>query len=226
VSRGVRASLDLGGASLASTTPSEAAAIDENRRRVQAFLPAAPVWLMQVHGPDVVAIGATMPAVPPPADAAVTRQPNVVLAVRMADCMPVLLTDRRGSVVAAAHAGWRGLATGVLENTLQAMDCAAPDVVAWLGPAIGRTAFEVGADVREAFVRHDAQAASAFVDASPGKWWADLETLARLRLQRAGVASIHGGGMCTLSDAARFFSFRRDATSGRMAAFLWRDAQA
>jgi len=221
---GAQASLDLGGASIASSTPAEATAIVENRRRVQAFLPAPPVWLSQVHGADVAAIGATTPAEPPRADAAVTRRADVVLAVRIADCMPVLFSDRHGSVVAAAHAGWRGLAAGVLESTLAAMDCPARDVIAWLGPAIGRTAFEVGADVRDAFVRQDTQAAAAFVDAMPGKWLADLEALARARLQAAGVHAIHGGGMCTHSDPQRFFSFRRDRSSGRMAAFVWRSA--
>ena len=223
VGRGAHASLDLGGASIASSTPAEASAIAENRRRVQAFLPAPPVWLSQVHGAGVVTIGPAPPAHPPRADAAVTRHASVVLAVRVADCMPVLLCDRRGSVIAAAHAGWRGLAAGVLENAVAAMGCDATDVIAWLGPAIGPEAFEVGADVRDAFVRDDGHAAAAFVDRAPGKWLADLEALARRQLERVGVRSIHGGGMCTYSDAGRFFSFRRDRTSGRMAAFVWRD---
>lgn len=222
VSTGACASLDLGGASLASANPGTAAAIAENRRRVQAFLPSPPVWLTQVHAAHVVAIDASAPANPPRADAAVTRHANVVLAVRMADCMPVLFADRAGTVIAAAHAGWRGLAAGVLENTLDAIGAEAARIVAWIGPAIGRTAFEVGADVRDAFLRNDAAAQAAFVAASPGKWFADLETLARMRLERAGVRSVHGGGMCTLSDRTRFFSFRRDGTSGRMGAFVWR----
>lgn len=221
-STGSHASLDLGGASLASASFREAAAIAENRRRVQAFLPAAPVWLAQVHGADVVSLDAA-PSAAPRADAAVTRAANVVLAVRMADCLPVLFADRAAPVIACAHAGWRGLAAGVLENTLRAIGGDPANVVAWLGPAIGPAAFEVGADVRDAFVRNDAEAMRAFVDASPGKWLADLEALARMRLARAGIRSIHGGGLCTLSDPARFFSFRRDGTSGRMAAFIWRD---
>lgn len=223
VSTGAGASLDLGGASIASLAPDRAGAIAENRRRVQAFLPAPPVWLTQVHGADVVDIDASPPSIAPRADAAVTRRTGVVLAVRIADCMPVLFADREGSVIAAAHAGWRGLAAGILENTLDAMRTPPEQVLAWLGPAIGRTAFEVGADVRDAFTRNDASAQRAFVDASPGKWLANLEALARMRLARAGVRRVHGGGMCTLSDPARFFSFRRDGTSGRMAAFLWRD---
>jgi YfiH family protein len=137
--------------------------------------------------------------------------------------MPVLFADRDATVIGAAHAGWRGLAAGILENTLHAMRIPPSRVVAWLGPAIGRNAFEVGADVRDAFTRNDASARHAFVDASPGKWLADLETLVRMRLERAGVSSIGGGSMCTLSDSARFFSFRRDGTSGRMGAFLWRE---
>lgn len=227
VSRGVATSLDVGGASTAAATPEAAAAIAENRRRIERFLPAPPVWLAQVHGTDVAVIGDRRPGTPPRADAAITRDANVVLAVRIADCMPVLLADRAGTVIGVAHAGWRGLAAGVIENTLAAMACTPSQVVAWLGPAIGRDAFEVGADVRDAFVRHDAEASRAFVDAAPGKWHADLEALARMRLARAGVTSVVGGGMCTLSDPARFFSFRRDGTSGRMAAFLWRvDARA
>lgn len=223
VSRGASASLDLGGASLASLQPDDRDSISENRRRVQAFLPSPPIWLAQVHGADVATIGATSPLSPPRADAAVTREANAVLAVRIADCMPVLFADRGASVIAVAHAGWRGLAAGVLENTLAAMDCDAARIVAWLGPAIGRKAFEVGADVRDAFVRDDDAARAAFIDRSPGKWLADLEALARMRLARAGVHSIDGCGLCTFSDPARFFSYRRDGTSGRMAAFIWRE---
>jgi polyphenol oxidase len=222
-STGPCASLDLGGASLASVQPDAAAAIAVNRRRVQAFLPAPPVWLEQVHGAHVVSIGAVPPATPPRADAATTRAPNVVLAVRIADCMAVLFAARDGSTVAVAHAGWRGLLAGILENTVHAIGGDPEGIVAWLGPAIGPTAFEVGADVRDAFLHDDPAARHAFVDASPGKWFADLEALARMRLARAGVRSIDGGGMCTLSDPARFFSFRRDGTSGRMAAFVWRE---
>ncbi|HET8877075.1 MAG TPA: peptidoglycan editing factor PgeF [Casimicrobiaceae bacterium] len=221
-STGACASLDLGSASLASVKPDAAAAIVANRRRTQAFLPAPPVWLEQVHGAAVVSIGAVPPASPPRADAAVTRATRVVLAVRIADCMPLLFAARDGSVIAVAHAGWRGLAAGILENTVDAMDSDPAGIVAWLGPAIGPAAFEVGADVRDAFVRGDAAARHAFVDASPGKWLADLEALTRMRLARAGVRSIDGGGMCTMSDPSRFFSFRRDGPTGRMAAFVWR----
>jgi YfiH family protein len=225
VSTGDCASLDLGGASMTSVESDRAAAIAENRRRVQAFLPAPPVWLAQVHGATVANIEAAPAPQPPRADAAVTRCTGVVLAVRIADCMPVLFADRDACVIGAAHAGWRGLAAGVLESTVDAMQIPPARIVAWLGPAIGRAAFEVGADVHEAFTRSDTCARRAFVAAAPGKWRADLEALARLRLERAGVRAIHGGGMCTLSDPGRFFSFRRDGTSGRMAAFVWREVR-
>ena len=223
VSRGASASLDVGHASLDGMLADERGAVVENRRRVQAFLPSAPVWLSQVHGHDVAIMGANKNAPPPRADAAVTRETNVVLAVRVADCMPVLFADRDASVVAAAHAGWRGLASGVLENTLSAMDCDPAEIVAWLGPAIGREAFEVGADVRDAFVGRDPGADSAFAAKSPGKWLCDLEALARMRLAQAGVRSVAGGGLCTYSDRTRFFSYRRDGATGRMAAFIWRE---
>jgi YfiH family protein len=137
----------------------------------------------------------------------------------------VLFARRDGAVIGIAHAGWRGLAQGVLERTLDAMRCDAHDVVAWLGPAIGRTAFEVGADVYDAFVRDDDEACAAFAPLRAGKWHADLEALARRRLARAGVAAVAGGGMCTFRDAARYFSYRRDGATGRMAAFLWRVEQ-
>lgn len=224
-SRGARASLDLGRVPLDDVELGDRNAVMENRRRVQAFLPSAPVWLSQVHGADAVTIGSVAPMVPPRADAAVTREANVVLAVRIADCMPVLFADRDASVVAAAHAGWRGLARGVLENTLATIGGDPSRIVAWLGPSIGRTAFEVGADVRDAFVGIDPAARVAFVDKSPGTWLCDLEALARMRLTRAGVRAIEGGGVCTYGDPARFFSYRRDGTGGRMAAFVWREAR-
>jgi YfiH family protein len=221
-STGASASLDLGGSTLPSA-PDKTAAVLENRRRVQAFLPSPPVWLAQVHGADVATVATTAPPSPPRADAATTRDPNVVLAARVADCMPVLFADRDASVVAVAHAGWRGLAAGVLENTIAAMHCCPARIVAWLGPAIGRRAFEVGADVYDAFVGLDASARTAFAPRSPGKWLADLEALVRMRLAHVGVHAIDGGGLCTFDDRARFFSYRRDGTSGRMAAFVWRE---
>lgn len=225
---GPRASLDVGSHPLRGD-PADVAAIIENRRRIAAWLPSAPHWLDQVHGARVVAIDAadaSQAEDAPRADAAVTRRPGTVLAVRVADCLPVFLSDREGTVIGAAHAGWRGLAAGVLENAVAAMAARPSQIVAWLGPAIGRTAFEVGDEVREAFTAVDSGAATAFERRAPGKWLADLEALARRRLARAGVDEVHGGGMCTMSDRSRFFSYRRDRTRGRMAALIWIDAVA
>ena len=214
---------DVGGSNVSDH---ESSAIAAHRKRIETFLPAAPVWLEQVHGSDVHEIGEARPEAPPRGDAAVTRRPGIVLTVRIADCMPVLFSDRRGAVVGIAHAGWRGLAHGVLERTLAAMRCNANEVVAWLGPAIGPRAFEVGRDVYDAFVADDERASGAFLPLRAGKWLADLEALARRRLARAGVLTIAGGGMCTFSDPARYFSYRRDGSTGRMAAFLWREEEA
>lgn len=217
VSTAPYASLNLG-----QRVNDDAAAVARNRALVRDCLPAEPAWLLQVHGNRVVeALPGTDPV---EADAAFARVPGRVCAIQVADCLPVLLTDRAGTVVAAAHAGWRGLASGVVENTVRAMDVAPSSLLAWLGPAIGPAAFEVGADVREAFLRHDPGAAAAFVDHRPGKWLADLFELARRRLREAGVDAIHGGGLCTVSDPARFYSHRRDRVTGRMAALVWLDA--
>ena len=226
VSQGLRASLDLGHATGHGATPEETVAIAENRRRVAAFLPAAPHWLEQVHGADVRIVHArdADDAPPPRADAAVTRDADVVLAVRVADCLPVLLAAVDGSVVGVAHAGWRGLAAGVVERTIEAMEIAPSRIVAWLGPAIGKDAFEVGRDVFEAFTPDDTSARAAFARLPSGKWLADLEALARIRLARSGVTSVHGGAHCTVSDPARFYSYRRDRVTGRMGAFIWRAA--
>lgn len=226
ISEGAARSLDLGHAAPDPSAPLRAA-IDENRRRVQAFLPSKPAWLAQVHGADVAVVDADAIAraggdTVARADAAVTWRPDVVLAVRVADCLPVLLADRDGTAIGIAHAGWRGLAAGVLENTVAAMRCAPARIAAWLGPAIGPKAFEVGPDVHEAFVKEDPDAAAAFVATSPRKWHADLAALARRRLARSGVRAVTGGELCTHSDPSRFFSFRRDGTTGRMAAFIWR----
>jgi YfiH family protein len=226
MSEGPARSLDLGHAEPDANAQARAA-VDENRRRVRAFLPSRPAWLAQVHGADVAVVDAGAVAraegsTVARADAAVTWQPDVVLAVRVADCLPVLLADRQGTAIGIAHAGWRGLAAGVLEHTVAAMRCPPARIAAWLGPAIGPDAFEVGADVHDAFVRGDSDAAAAFVATSPGKWHADLPALARRRLACIGVCSVAGGDLCTHSDPARFFSFRRDGTSGRMGAFIWR----
>jgi hypothetical protein len=170
-------------------------------------------------------LDASSPRAPSPvADAAVTREPDVVCAVLTADCMPVLFADQRGNTVGIAHAGWRGLAAGVLEATITALGDLGTDpndVVAWLGPAIGPDRFEVGSDVRDRFCADDPAAEASFAPREPGKWHADLFALARARLARAGVRRIDGGGYCTHSDANRFFSYRRERDTGRMATAIW-----
>jgi YfiH family protein len=186
-------------------------------------LPGAPRWLRQVHGTTVaVEPGENEPE----ADAALTRTPGTVLAILTADCLPVVLAARDGREVGAAHAGWRGLAGGVLEATVAAMHTDPADLVAWLGPAAGPQAYEVGQEVFEAFAGRNASAADAFAATRPGHWRVDLYALARLRLADAGVGEVHGGGLCTISDPARFFSHRRSTTDGsgrggRMATLAW-----
>jgi YfiH family protein len=196
-------------------------AVRENRRRLrqQLDLPAEPLWLNQMHGTRVV--DAADQSQHPSADASFSRHSGAVCAVMTADCLPALFCDRRGSVVAAAHAGWRGLAAGILEATVDALGVDAGQLLAWLGPAIGPGAFEVGDEVREAFLAGHAQAAAAFVARPNGQWLADLYQLARRRLRAAGVSAIYGGGLCTYSDHERFYSFRRDRTTGRMVSLIW-----
>ncbi len=187
-------------------------------------LPSAPAWLNQVHGTTAVTFsGADGDADDEPcADAAVTRIPGVVLAVLSADCLPVLLATDDGSVVAAAHAGWRGLAAGVIESTVATMAVAPARLCAWLGPAIGPDAFEVGDEVRAVFVEADPAASDAFRAGRPGHWYCDLYALARQRLHRLGIERVAGGGLSTFDDAGRFHSHRRDgAASGRQASLIW-----
>ncbi len=186
-------------------------------------LPAPPAWLKQVHGTRVVDAAAASDR--PQADAAVARAPGVVCAVQAADCMPVLFADDAGSVVGAAHAGWRGLAAGVIEATVAAMRVPPERLLAWLGPAIGPAHYEVDAMVRDAFLARDAGAAAAFAAHRPGHWLLDLYAVARRRLEAAGVTRVHGGGFCTYSDAARFPSWRRDRTRERIAAFVWLESR-
>lgn len=221
------------------------AAVHANRRTLVglAGLPAEPVWLRQVHGTAVhicksgvsrdrdppghpVAAHAAPAAgadtvLEPEADAAVTATPGVVLAVLTADCLPVLLCADDGREVAAAHAGWRGLCHGVLEATIAAMATPPSRLLAWLGPAAGPQAYEVGDEVRDAFLAHDAAAHAGFVPTRPGHWLCDLYALARQRLADAGVTRVHGGGLCTITDPARFFSHRRDRRTGRLASLIW-----
>lgn len=189
-----------------------------NRARLRESLPGEPGWLRQVHSARVVELGRD---VDPEADAAFTRTPGQVCAVLTADCLPVLFCDRAGSVVAAAHAGWRGLANGVLEATVASMGVPPGEILAWLGAAIGPQAFEVGDEVRAAFVSRHPAATAAFVPHAPGKWLADIYALARIRLGSAGVRSIHGGGRCTFTEAETFYSYRRDGVTGRMASLVW-----
>ena len=197
------------------------AAVAENRQRVHALLglPAEPIWLQQVHGVEVLDLDAV--GTSPTADAAVTRRAGRVCVIQVADCMPVLFAARDGSAVGAAHAGWRGLAGGVLEATVRKLGVAPDQLLAWLGPAISQEHFEVGDDVRDAFVSHDASAAMAFVANPRGRWQCDLYALARRRLAALGVQNVSGGGWCTFADAGRFFSYRRDGQCGRMAALIW-----
>ena len=214
VSTGRFASMNLG-----QRIDDDMQSVRTNRSSLRDLLPSEPKWLLQVHGARVV--DSDMLQQPVEADAAVARNPGSVCTVMVADCLPVLLSDRAGSVVAAAHAGWRGLAAGVLENTVRAMGTPPNELIAYFGPAIGPSAFEVGADVRDAFLAVSADSASAFVARQPGKWLADLFALTRQRLRASGVTQIYGGGLCTYSDPRRFFSHRRDKVTGRMAALIW-----
>ena len=183
---------------------------ERTRAKLRALLPSAPTWLKQVHGTRVVELPAAGEA-----DAAVARQPGQVCVVQMADCMPVLFADVEGTTVGAAHAGWRGLAAGVLEATVVAMRIPQQRLLAWLGPAIGPRVYEVGEDVRAAYAGYE----FAFTPTRPGHWLLDLYAVARRKL--SGLKSVSGGGFCTFSDTAQFFSYRRDRTSARMAAVIW-----
>lgn len=200
------------------------AAVAENRKRVRESLqlPAEPAWLEQVHGTSVVDLDTQITsATPPRADAAVTRRVGAVCVIQVADCMPVLFASRDGSTIGAAHAGWRGLAGGVLERTVAAMGGSPSSLIAWLGPTISQPNFEVGNEVRAAFIETDSKAAEAFRQNDRGRWQCDLYTLARQRLTALGIQHISGGGWCTYAERDRFFSFRRDGQCGRMAALIW-----
>jgi YfiH family protein len=196
-------------------------AVGVNRERLaQALeLPAGPTWLRQVHGTRVVEAQDVTDATR--ADASYAHQPGVVCAVLTADCLPVLLSDRDGRCVAAVHAGWRGLAAGVIEQTVRHLQAMSTGLLAWLGPAIGPQAFVVGEEVRDIFMAHDPRAADAFLATPAGALYADLYQLARQRLAACGVSAVYGGQWCTCSDAERFYSFRRDGMTGRMASLIW-----
>ncbi len=211
-----------GGLNLGTHVGDDPVAVAHNRALLRAQLPSEPAWLTQVHGMRVLDASGAIGA--PEADASISDRPGVVCTIMTADCMPVLLADAGGRVVGAAHAGWRGLAAGILENTVEAMRKAgAGQVLAWLGPGIGPLAFEVGDDVRAAFAHLGPQAPAAFhrIDGVAGKYRADLPALARLALARAGVTDVAGGTDCTVSDPARFYSYRRDRVTGRMASLIW-----
>ena len=196
-------------------------AVAHNRILLNTLLPSEPVWLEQVHGTKVV--NADMTDCLPQADACIARHRAAVCVVMTADCLPILFCDTRGSVVGAAHAGWKGLAAGVIESTVRAMDVAPQDLMAWLGPAISQQAFEVGKEVRALFVDADPQTAAAFIPGQQGKWLADIYRLARLRLNALGTTQIYGGSYCTYRESEKFFSYRRDGVTGRMGTFIWLD---
>ena len=193
-------------------------AVAENRRRLTDHFSIKPAWLQQVHG---IAVAQADPGLVATADASWTATPGIACAAMTADCLPALFCDRAGTRVAAAHAGWRGLAAGVLEATLDTLDVPAEDVLVWLGPAIGPKAFEVGPEVREVFINQLPEAAEAFVPSdNAGRFMADIYMLARLRLAERGVTAVYGGGFCTVTDP-RFFSYRRASRTGRFASLVW-----
>jgi len=218
VSTGARASMNLG-----RNVRDDASALAENRRRLARFLPVAPTWLDQVHGPVVAMLSSKSDdGKAPVADAAVTRERGVVCGVLTADCLPILVCADDGAEFAAIHAGWRGLCAGVIESCITRLLTPRERLLAWLGPAIGPKSYEVGDDVRSAFVDADASVAHAFVETRPGHWHCDLYALARRRLALLGVTHVFGGGFDTLVDS-RFYSYRRDGMrSGRQATLIWR----
>lgn len=216
VSAGVYASLNLG-----DHVGDVSEAVSENRRRLREALclPQEPRWLKQVHGARVAQLDGV--AVAEECDSAVTRRAGEVCVIMTADCLPVLLCDQGGTVVAAAHAGWRGLAAGVLEAAVAAMRVTPGEILAWLGPAIGPESYEVGDEVHTALVEAQTDAEQTFEPRRPGKWMCDLYLLASQRLRHAGITQIYGGGFCTFTESRRFFSYRRDGECGRMATLIW-----
>ncbi|MXS86200.1 peptidoglycan editing factor PgeF [Nitrosomonas sp. HPC101] len=210
------------GLNLAAHVDDDPRAVQLNRNQLRQYLPDPPRWLTQVHGSRPIWVDSENETLE--GDAAMSRHPGVVCAVLVADCLPVLLCDRAGSVVGAVHAGWRGLARGVIENTIQTLRefSHSEHIIAWLGPAISSRHFEVGDEVRTLFTEYDHQAAHAFFPGKEkGKWHADLFALARQRLAHAGVSRIYGGNLCTYSNPEKFYSYRRDGKTGRMAGLLW-----
>jgi polyphenol oxidase len=221
VSAGRYASLNLG-----DHVQDAPEAVAENRRRLRAAagLPAEPAWLAQVHGVQITDLDSSPADLSAPrsaADGAVTRVPGRICAILTADCLPVLIASEAGDAVAAAHAGWRGLAGGVIEAAVKALAVAPASLLVWLGPAIGPGHFEVGSEVRDELLRADSGARAAFVANSRGRFMADLPGLARRRLERLGITRIYGGGKCTHAQPDRYFSHRRDGQTGRQATLIW-----
>lgn len=222
--RGGASSAPYDSFNLASHVGDAAQHVQQNRRQLREALqlPVEPAWLEQVHGVEVVEAGGSIPGA---ADASISTEPGNVCAVMTADCLPVLMCDRQGRGVAAAHAGWRGLAGGVIEATAERLcrrlACDTDALLVWLGPAIGPQAFEVGSEVRDTFIEIDTAAEQAFIAHRPGHWLADIYLLARQALQRQGIEAVYGGGRCTYSEAEDFFSFRRSPSTGRMASLIW-----
>jgi YfiH family protein len=211
-----------GGLNLGLHVGDRAEDVLQNRALLRACLPDEPAWLTQIHGPTV--LDAAKLGGAPEADASIATRPGVVCAIQTADCLPVLFCDARANVIGAAHAGWRGLAAGVLENTIASMRGAgAEEIFAWMGPAIGPACFEVGADVFTVFSERSADMRSTFVPVQgrSGKYFADIYGLARIVLENAGVVQVSGGGLCTFTDDRSFYSYRRDKTTGRMASLIW-----
>ncbi|NOU00043.1 MAG: peptidoglycan editing factor PgeF, partial [Gallionella sp.] len=207
-------SLNLG--SHVSDAPLDVA---RNRILLNTLMPSEPVWLEQVHG--IVVANADSASCLPQADACIATHRSAVCVVMTADCLPILLCDQQGTVVGVVHAGWKGLAAGVIEAAVHAMNVPMQNLMAWLGPAISQQAFEVGAEVREAFIAADPQALNAFLAGKNGRWLADLYALARLRLGALGITKIFGGDYCTYREPDKFFSYRRDCVTGRMGTFIW-----
>ena len=203
---------------LGSHVQDDAFAVAKNRQLLSQYLPSEPVWLNQVHGVEV--IDAANRLCVQDADASFSKNKNVVCVTMTADCLPILLCNQQGTAVSSIHAGWRSLCDGVIESTIKAMDFEPEDLMAWLGPAIGPDTFEVGAEVRKAFIAKDNQAEQAF-KASGDKWLGNLYLIAKQRLNKHGVVEIYGGGECTYSNASQYFSFRRDGVTGRMATMIW-----
>jgi hypothetical protein len=218
VSQAPYASLNLG-----DHVGDDPSAVTENRRRLSAAagLPSQPSWLAQVHGTNVVDLDASSPD--GPADAAIARRAGAVCAILSADCLPIVLATESGDAVAAAHAGWRGLAAGVIQSTVRSLAVPPEQLLAWLGPAISPEHFEVGPEVREAFLLRDLQAGNAFQPNARGRFMADLGVLARQQLKALGIERIYGGGECTYARADRYFSYRRDGVTGRQATLIWRE---